>query len=83
MENTDNSPVDAATLDPSERAAFGITTELPKTLAQSLQCLEANAALQELLGKEFVKYIAVKRAESAALAAMGKEERRKWLVERY
>lgn len=77
-------PVDAATRKPTERSALGITTPLPKTLAQSLANLENDKPLQNLLGTAFVEnYTAVKSAESAKLAAMDEEERRKWLVERY
>lgn len=81
---TDKSSVDASTLTPSQRSDLGITTAIPKTLAQSLAALEADTALQRFLGPEFVThYCQVKRAESAKLAAMPEDERRRWLVERY
>jgi glutamine synthetase len=76
--------VDASTLTPEGRSSLGITTLLPKTLAQSLVALESDKPLQELLGSAFVRhYCEVKRAESAKLAAMGEKERRRWLIERY
>ncbi|KAK9630423.1 hypothetical protein V6000_004169 [Aspergillus fumigatus] len=75
---------DAATLTDAQREDLGITTRLPNTLAQSLDALESDHALQELLGPFLVRsYVIVKRAESKKLAAMGDEERRKWLIERY
>ncbi|KAL1968103.1 hypothetical protein VTN77DRAFT_2233 [Rasamsonia byssochlamydoides] len=75
--------VDASSLTEEQRSELGITTPIPKTLAQSLAALESDTALQELLGPGFVKnYCSVKRAESEKLAAMEEEKRRRWLVER-
>ncbi|KAL5002483.1 protein fluG [Aspergillus recurvatus] len=77
-------PYDAASLPESDRAALGITTKLPNTLAKSLAALESNETLRRLLGENLVKnYIIVKRAESKKLNAMDEKARRKWLVERY
>ncbi|KAJ5114789.1 hypothetical protein NUU61_000548, partial [Penicillium alfredii] len=74
--------VDASTLSPSQRTALGITTPLPKSLAQSLDALQTDESLQALLGPELVRnYIIVKRAESARLLAMPEDERRLWLLE--
>ncbi|KAL1988672.1 hypothetical protein VTN96DRAFT_8372 [Rasamsonia emersonii] len=76
--------VDASLLTAEQRSELGITTPIPKTLAQSLAALEADTALQKFLGPEFVKhYCRVKRAESEKLAAMPEDERRRWLVARY
>lgn len=75
---------DAATLSDQERADLGITTQLPKTLAQSCDNIESNKAMQELLGPELVKnYLIVKRAESKKLNSMDEEYRRHWLMERF
>ncbi|KAL4912371.1 hypothetical protein BDW62DRAFT_20795 [Aspergillus aurantiobrunneus] len=75
---------DAAMISEAERSALGITTRLPHTLPQSLDALESNETLQNLLGPNLVKnYIIVKRAESKKLSAMDEKTRRKWLVERY
>ncbi|KAI9927902.1 hypothetical protein ASPWEDRAFT_60591 [Aspergillus wentii DTO 134E9] len=75
---------DAATLSDAQRADLGITTQLPKSIEESLSALEANPALQELMGPDFVKnYAITKRAESKRLSGMEPEARRKWLVERY
>jgi glutamine synthetase len=76
--------VDPATLSTEERTALGITTLLPKSLEESLAALEADEALQELMGKAFVRrYVGVRRGEKEMLDKMGKEERRRWLIERY
>ncbi|RAK99356.1 extracellular developmental signal biosynthesis protein FluG [Aspergillus ibericus CBS 121593] len=75
---------DAATLSDADRRALGITTQLPKTLSQSLDHLAADQALRDVLGHTTAEnYITVKRAESKKLNAMEAEARRKWLVERY
>ncbi|KAL4924569.1 extracellular developmental signal biosynthesis protein FluG [Aspergillus undulatus] len=75
---------DAATLSETDRSALGITTQLPKTLAQGLEALESNETLRTLLGPTLVEhYITVKKAESEKLNAMDEDARRKWLVERY
>lgn len=75
---------DASTLNDSERAALGITTQIPKSLPQSLSAVEADTALQSLLGNETVRnYVIVKRAESKKLNGMDEAMRRMWLMERY
>ncbi|KAF9889851.1 hypothetical protein FE257_006941 [Aspergillus nanangensis] len=75
---------DAATLSPEQRAELGITTPMPKSLEQSLAALEADTALQEVMGEELVRnYILVKRMEHETLQQMDEETRRRWLVERY
>ncbi|KAL7652546.1 hypothetical protein ACMYSQ_009821 [Aspergillus niger] len=75
---------DAATLSEADRSAIGITTQIPTTLAQSLDNMAADKALRDVLGNTLVEnYITVKRAESKKLNAMEAEARRKWLVERY
>ncbi|PYH49674.1 extracellular developmental signal biosynthesis protein FluG [Aspergillus saccharolyticus JOP 1030-1] len=77
-------PYDSATLSEEERKSYGITTQLPKSLSQSLDELEADSALQEVLGSTLVaNYILVKRAEKKKLDSMEEEARRKWLLERY
>ncbi|KAJ5548900.1 hypothetical protein N7513_006134 [Penicillium frequentans] len=76
--------VDASTLSESQRSELGITTQIPKSLDESLIALENDKALQNLLGPGFVRnYTLVKRAESASLSAMSEAERRLWVVERY
>ncbi|KAJ6114906.1 hypothetical protein N7486_000684 [Penicillium sp. IBT 16267x] len=76
--------VDPSTLSDSQRSDLGITTQIPKTLNESLVALENDKALQNLLGPGFVRnYTLVKRAESASLSAMSEAERRLWIIERY
>ncbi|KAK8008865.1 hypothetical protein PG991_011416 [Apiospora marii] len=75
---------DPARLEPDQRAALGITRELPKDLNQALEFLAADSTLEGLVGREFVQsYVDVKRAELAFLMPMADDERRQWLVERY
>ncbi|KAE8377169.1 hypothetical protein BDV26DRAFT_264309 [Aspergillus bertholletiae] len=75
---------DATKISPAERDALGITTELPKSLAQSLDALEADSALQSVIGEAVVNnYTSVKRIESKRLLALDETTRRNWLIERY
>lgn len=76
--------VDASSLSPAQRADLGITTPLPNSITQSLDSLEADYDLHDLLSADLVRnYTVVKRAESARLLAMSEEERWLWLIERY
>ncbi|KAJ5111068.1 hypothetical protein N7532_001603 [Penicillium argentinense] len=76
--------VDASSLSASERAELGIRTPLPKTLTESLEALEEDVVLWDLMGPKLVRnYIAVKRAESECLRAVPEAKRRLWLLERY
>ncbi|OJK01463.1 hypothetical protein ASPACDRAFT_1854838 [Aspergillus aculeatus ATCC 16872] len=77
-------PYDAATLDEAGRQSYGINTQLPKSLSQSLDHLEADTALQDVLGATLVEnYLLVKRAEKKKLDSMDEDTRRQWLLERY
>lgn len=75
--------------DPSQmseegRREVGIQRMLPKGLKESLRMLERDRVLNGALGEEFVgDYVAVKRKEMEKLGGMVKEERRRWLIERY
>ncbi|KAJ5692325.1 hypothetical protein N7462_001748 [Penicillium macrosclerotiorum] len=76
--------VDASSLTPAERSDLGITTPLPKSLAESLGALDKDKPLRSVLGDALVdNYLSVKRLESVRLQAMPAEERRLWLIERY
>jgi len=76
--------VDASHLTSAERSALGITTLLPKSLAESLTALVEDEALQGILGTELVQnYLSVKRAESERLQSMADDKRELWLLERY
>ncbi|KAF5862402.1 hypothetical protein ETB97_011676 [Aspergillus alliaceus] len=75
---------DAAKLPPSEREALGIITQLPKSMSQSLDALDADSALQSVIGETLVKnYTIVKRIESKRLLDMDETVKRNWLIERY
>lgn len=77
-------PFDPTQLTALEREKFGIVTKLPNTLAEALEQLEEDVVLAQGLGKGFVEnYSAVKEGEMAMLKGMGKDERRKWMMERY
>lgn len=76
--------MDASTLSSAQRADLGITTKLPKSIAESSAALKRDEDLKDLLGKGFVRnYLIVKRRECDKLNAMNEAERRKWLVEQY
>ncbi|EEH41922.1 developmental protein fluG [Paracoccidioides lutzii Pb01] len=76
--------VDTAILSPSEREALSITTRLPSSLDETLEALEGNIDLQNLMGRDFVRrYIGVRRGEQQMLNKMSEDERRNWLIERY
>ncbi|KAK7227667.1 hypothetical protein V2G26_015670 [Clonostachys chloroleuca] len=75
---------DASLMNEVQRSNLGITTQIPKTLEQSLVALESDGALQEILGEGLVKsYVAVKRAESTMLSAMPEVKRRRYLMTRF
>ena len=75
---------DPAALGDEARAQFGITTQLPHSLGESLAYLEKNDYLREALGDSIVEdYLAVKRSEMEALRAMNEQDRRVWLMSRY
>lgn len=76
--------MDASHLTSAERSALGITTPLPKSLAESLAALSGDEALQGVLGAELVQnYVSVKSAESERLQSMADDKRQLWLLERY
>ncbi|EFR02484.1 hypothetical protein MGYG_05477 [Nannizzia gypsea CBS 118893] len=76
--------VDPVELSDVERRELGITTPMPKSIDESIAALEDNTALQELLGKVFVKrYIAVRKGEQKMLKSMSEAKRRNWLIEKY
>ncbi|KAL2354279.1 developmental protein-like protein fluG [Cryomyces antarcticus] len=71
-------------LTPEQREELGITRRLPPDIHTSLDALEHDGALAEVLGAGLVSdYVAMKRAEQTMLGGMGEEERRVWLLERY
>ena len=67
-----------ATFTEDERAALGIQEMLPESLSEALE------ALVEGLGTPLVsRYVAVKGEEVNMLDAMGAENGRQWVLERY
>lgn len=75
---------DPARISDDERRELGITTLFPKDLGEALETLEKDEELGSLLGKEFVqRYTDVKNGEIKLLEPMNKEERRRWILERY
>ena len=75
---------DPSLISEEERRKLGVERKLPRSLQESLKELEKDEVLLEALGRRFVAdYMAIKRKEAENLGAMGKEERRIWLIERY
>lgn len=67
-----------------QRAEHNIKDKLPDKLEVSLAALEGNEQLKGVMGAKLVdQYVLMKRAEGQKLGAMSKDERRKWLIERY
>ncbi|WP_109471945.1 glutamine synthetase family protein [Ornithinimicrobium cavernae] len=59
-------------------------TDLPCDLAQALDLFEQDAEVRSWLGEDLVQtYLAVKRAELAAVADMSDEERCRWYADIY
>jgi glutamine synthetase len=74
---------DPADLPETERQARGIH-QLPTHLGEALTALTADAALAEAFGAEaFATFLAVRRAEWAALRDLPHEEETRLLIERY
>ena len=75
---------DPATLTPEARAELGIREMLPESLPEALEEVAEDEVLKEGLGAGLVsRYVAVKGEEINMLDAMGKEEARQWMLERY
>ncbi|KAL2705845.1 hypothetical protein AAEP93_001095 [Penicillium crustosum] len=76
------------TIEPSkmsdqERATLGIKT-MPCELAQSLENLEANERLKQILSDSLVStYLTVKRSELKVLQQMTPEDSRAWFISKY
>ncbi|KAL9592606.1 MAG: hypothetical protein Q9179_006545 [Wetmoreana sp. 5 TL-2023] len=75
---------DPANLTTDERRALGITSQMPRSIAEALRYFRESAALRNILGDAaFENYLAVKQAEVEMLDGMETEDRRQWLIERY
>lgn len=76
--------VNPSQISESDRADLGITEKLPVAIGQSLENLEKDASLKEILGAEVVEhYLAMKKAEVEMLGKMSEHESYVWLMERY
>jgi glutamine synthetase len=72
---------DPSTLTNDGRRELGIMEELPRSIAQALEGVDA---LRDVLGREVIGcYRAVKWAEWRMLEEMDDKQRRGWLIERY
>jgi glutamine synthetase len=76
--------MDPSTLDEQNRAGYGITREMPKSIHEAMDALAADGALNEALAPGLVHdYLATKESELIMLDAMSESERRVFLIERY
>jgi glutamine synthetase len=77
-------PYDVSTLSEEQRAEYGVSKKLPKTLTASLGNLDQNRVLRDTLGDRLIDdYVAVKKAEMKMLGGKSEDERRTWLISRY
>ncbi|KAL8726133.1 MAG: hypothetical protein Q9181_006170 [Wetmoreana brouardii] len=75
---------DPAYLTTDDRRALGITSQMPRSIAEALRYFRDSATLRDILGDAaFENYLVVKEAEVEMLDEMEMEERRQWLIERY
>lgn len=75
---------DPALMDNVSRAHHGITQLMPKNVQEAMDMLADDAELGNILGSPFVKtYLTVKRAEMKMLEAMEREQRHRFMLERY
>jgi glutamine synthetase len=73
-----------ARLTDTQRAEYGITRRLPKTIEGALESLEKDSSLKEALAKDVAhNFVAMKRAEQDVLGKLTDAERRIWIIERY
>ncbi|PLB48927.1 glutamine synthetase/guanido kinase [Aspergillus steynii IBT 23096] len=68
----------------AEREALGIKTPLPKSLTDSLDALEADDAVSELVSSAIVStYLGVKRGEVRHFKGLSDEETKDYLISKY
>jgi glutamine synthetase len=73
-----------ARLNDTQRAEYGITRRLPKTIEEALASLENDLSLKSTLAEDVVtNYVIMKRMEQDMLGEMNEERRRIWMIERY
>ncbi|KAJ5692008.1 protein fluG [Penicillium macrosclerotiorum] len=79
-----NCPKAPEELSVDERHQLGVEVRLPKTLQDSLDALEKNTRLYELMGAPIIStYTTVKRGEMKELREMSTEARQNYLISRY
>ncbi|KAA8650480.1 hypothetical protein EYZ11_000819 [Aspergillus tanneri] len=77
-------PVSSSLLLPAEKEALGIKTLLPKSLLESLDALEADKSICQLVGPAIIStYIGVKRGEVQHFQGMNDEETKNYLISNY
>lgn len=76
--------VDPASLTDNDRKELGVSELLPASVPEALAALREDEVLVGLLGAELVEgYVTVKEFEVEFLGKMEKDERRRWIMERY
>ncbi|KAJ0159498.1 Protein fluG [Colletotrichum tanaceti] len=76
--------VDPASLTPNDRKELGVEQMLPSGLPEALKALRADEVMNELLGEDLVeRYATIKEEEMKNLDAIGSDDRRQWIMERY
>ncbi|KAI9042121.1 FluG family protein [Aspergillus affinis] len=71
-------------LSAADREALGIKTPLPKSLTESLDALEADEKMRELVGPVIAStYLGVKRGEVRHFKGLGDEETKNSLISKY
>ncbi|CAM1500647.1 Fc.00g098090.m01.CDS01 [Cosmosporella sp. VM-42] len=75
---------DPASLTADDREVMAIQKQLPSSLPEALDALKEDKELCELMGQYVIeRYLTVKTAEEQAFEAMDKDERWRWIIERY
>ncbi|KAJ5913692.1 FluG family protein [Penicillium tannophilum] len=77
-------PIEPSNMCPEERTALGVKIKMPCKLIESLDSLEADKSLKQILGDNLVStYLSVKRCELEVLQQMTPEEKRVWFISRF
>ncbi|WQF88466.1 Putative glutamine synthetase, catalytic domain, metal-dependent hydrolase [Colletotrichum destructivum] len=76
--------VDPASLTANDRKELGVEQMLPSGLPEALKALRGDEVMNELLGEDLIeRYITIKEEEMKNLDAIGSDDRRQWIMERY
>lgn len=77
-------PIAPNSMSEQERDALGIKDKMPGGLTESLECLEGNERLRDILSDALVStYLTVKRCELEVVKQMTPEEQRAWFISTY